>query len=97
MHGPGVAQTTDETAILNTAWQEGWTLSTCGAYPDGTDIVQLQRQDSQKPDLPGFAEDRDAWEFVVSQARSGSAMHRTALEQVDRIERVLIEASCGFW
>jgi hypothetical protein len=87
----------NEATMLEAARQEGWTLSTHGAYQDGTTIVQLQRLDSQQSGLPSFAEDRDAWDFVVNRARAGSDLHRTALAQVDRIERVLIEASCGFW
>lgn len=89
--------TTNLIAMPDLAWREGWTLSECGAHPDGSPIIQLQRLDSQQPELPSFAEDRDAWDYVVARARTGSAPHRQALRQVDQVERTLIEASCGSW
>ena len=89
--------TTSSTVLSETGWKEGWTVSECGANPDGSRIVQLQRLDSQQPELPSFADDRDAWDYVVARARAGSAPHRAVLQQVDDVERFLIEAACGSW
>ncbi|MGI4943919.1 MAG: hypothetical protein ACRYHQ_25720 [Janthinobacterium lividum] len=87
--------TTSSTVLAETGWKEGWTLSECGVHPDGSPIIQLQKLDSQQPELPSFANDRDAWDHVVARARTGSAPHRAVLDQVDRVERTWIEALCG--
>ncbi|MGI4801948.1 MAG: hypothetical protein ACRYG8_49540, partial [Janthinobacterium lividum] len=84
--------TTSSINLPEVAWREGWTLSECGAHPDGSPIIQLQKLDSQQPELPSFAADRDAWDHVVARARTGSAPHRAVLDQVDRVERTWIEA-----
>ena len=82
---------------LRTAWREGWTLMFLGVLLDGSNRIELKRIDSTPAGVPGFAGDHDAWEHVVTQARTGSALHRDALARVDRVERMLIEASCGAW
>ncbi len=82
---------------LRTAWQEGWTLAFLGLLSDGNRRIELKRIDTPAAGALGFAEDHDAWDHVVAQARAGSALHRDALERVDRLERMLIEASCGSW
>lgn len=82
---------------IRAAWQEGWTLSDCGALDDGSPQIQLQRLDALGSGVPIFAEDHHAWDHVVAQARTGSVLHRDALQRVDRVERALIEASCGTW
>jgi len=82
---------------IKAAWQEGWTLSGCGTLDDGSPQIQLQCLDAPEPGVPTFAEDHDAWDHVVARARTGSVLHRDALQRVDRVERALIEASCGSW
>lgn len=89
--------TTTSIIVPEVARQEGWTISECGTHPDGSPNVQMQKLDAQQPELPSFANDRDAWDYVVARARTGSAPHRAALQQVDRVEHALIEASCGSW
>ena len=83
--------------FLDTAWKEGWTVSECGQHSDGSARVQLQKIDAPAAGIPAFADDADAWKHVVSQARAGSALHRDALQRVDRVERALIEVHCGAW
>ncbi len=68
-----------------------------GVLLDGSNRIELKHIDTTPGGVPGFAEDHDAWEHVVTQARAGSALHRDALARVDRVERMLIEASCGAW
>ena len=82
---------------LPTAWQEGWTLTFLGVLSDGSNRVELTRVATTPGGITGFARDQDAWEHVVTRARSGSALHRGALARVDQTERMLIEASCGAW
>jgi hypothetical protein len=82
---------------LRTAWQEGWTLAFLGLLSDGSHRIALKRIDIPAAGTLGFAEDHDAWDHVVTRARAGSALHRDALGRVDRLERMLIEASCGSW
>jgi len=82
---------------LRTAWQEGWTLTYLGLLSDGSHRIELKRIDIPATGVPGFAEDHDAWDHVVARARAGSALHRDALARVDRMERMMIEASCGSW
>jgi hypothetical protein len=64
------------------ATREGWDVFDCNPDPGGK---------------PPFPDDRDAWDFVVTRARAGSALHRVALAGVDDTERLLIEAACGPW
>ncbi len=82
---------------LRTAWQEGWTLTYLGLLSDGSHRIELKRIDTPAVGALGFGEDHDAWDHVVARARAGSALHRDALARVDRLERMLIEASCGSW
>ncbi len=82
---------------LRTAWQEGWTLAFLGLLSDGSHRIALKRIDATVDGTPGFAGDHDAWDHVVTRARAGSALHCDALARVDRLERMLIEASCGSW
>jgi hypothetical protein len=82
---------------LRTAWQEGWTLAFLGLLSDGRHRIELKRIDTPAAGTLGFAGDHDAWVHVVARARAGSALHRDALARVDRLERMLIEASCGSW
>ncbi len=82
---------------LRTAWQEGWTLAFLGLLSDGSHRIELKRIDTPAAGALGFARDHDAWDHVVARARAGSALHRDALGRVDRLERMLIEASCGSW
>ncbi len=89
--------TTSSIDLPEVAWPEGWTLLECGAHPDGSPSIQLRRLDSQQGEIPMFEDDWDAWDYVVTRARTGSVPHRDALQQVDRVERALIEASCGSW
>jgi len=77
------------------ATREGWDVFHCDALADGE--RQLQRVDAPEDGEPPFADDRDAWNHVVSRARVGSALHRAALAAVDDTERMLIEAACGTW
>ncbi len=79
------------------ARHEGWDGFDCGPDPEGRPMLQLQREDAPEDGEPSFASDRDAWEFVVTRARAGSALHRAALDAVDNTERMSIEAACGAW
>ena len=82
---------------LWTAWWEGWTLAFLGVLHDGSSRIELKRIDATVDGASGFAGDHDAWVHVSTRARAGSALHRDALARVDRMERMLIEASCGAW
>ncbi len=77
------------------ARREGWDVFHCDALADGE--RQLQRVDAPEDGEPPFANDRDAWNHVVSRARAGSALHRAALASVDDNERMRIETACGAW
>ncbi len=100
---PGPAPVADPPASplagfdLWTAWWEGWTLAFLGVLHDGSSRIELKRIDATVDGAPGFAGDHDAWVHVATRARAGSALHRDALARVDRMERMLIEASCGAW
>jgi len=82
---------------LRTAWQEGWMLAFLGLLSDGSHRIELKRIDTSAAGTLGFVGDHDAWDHVVARARAGSALHRDALARVDRMERMMIEASCGSW
>lgn len=79
------------------AAREGWTVSEAEALADGTPGVQLQRIDCPEDGQPSFRDDVDAWQHVVARARTGSRLHRRALALVDKVERALIEITCGAW
>lgn len=79
------------------AAREGWAVVACGPTFEGAFERQLQRLDTPPGGGPAFAEDRDAWLHVVSRARAGSVLHRAALDAVDEVERMLIEATWGYW
>lgn len=79
------------------AKREGWDVFDCGLNHEGKPEIQLQREDCPEDGEPAFANDRDAWQHVVTQARAGSALHRAALDAIDDTERMLIEAACGAW
>ncbi|MEK8121615.1 hypothetical protein WOB59_00395 [Methylocystis sp. IM4] len=76
---------------------DGWALSDCGSYADGSPRVELQKLDNPPTGTPMFSEDRAAWAHVVARARAGSFLHLEALELVDRRERLAIEATAGVW
>lgn len=85
------------------AAKEGWAVIDCGPSFDGAPQAQLQCLDAP-PDGKSVSshhgpttEDRRVWAHVVARARAGSALHRAALDAVDDVERMLIEASCGSW
>jgi hypothetical protein len=80
-----------------TAHQEGWTISPMEPFGTGTRRVQLQKLDDTTKSSQSFHEDKDAWAFVVLQAKQGSNLHLTALDLVDERERYAIQASCGYW
>ena len=82
---------------FDTARREGWTLSeTCDLT--GKPLVQLQALDREWLPSGGatlLPSDRAAWDLVVIRARTGSTLHRDALERLDDIERALIEMVFG--
>jgi hypothetical protein len=79
------------------AHQEGWTISRVESSTTGTPRVQLQKLDDTTESSQSFHEDKDAWAFVVQQAKQGSNLHLLALALVDERERYAIQASCGAW
>ena len=79
------------------AHAEGWTISDGDPRCPGDVHVELQRIDAPEQGPPAFADDAEAWAYVVARARQGSALHRQALAMVDPVERLLIEAHCGGW
>lgn len=79
------------------AFREGWTISDCGVYSDGTRRIELQKLDNPTSQSNAFREDRDAWLHVAQCARNGSLLHNRALELIDRREKLAIEAHCGTW
>jgi len=89
----------DQTARFDhaAASREGWNVSECSGDCDRQPQTQLQRVDVPEDGKPPFADDRDAWLYVVTRARAGSALHRAALAAVNDVERMLIEAACGAW
>ena len=78
------------------AQAEGWDVFDCGLRDDGAPRVELQRLDSPPCGTPLFRSDEDAWQHVVRQARAGSIPHQRALQMVDPVERLAIEAKCGW-
>jgi len=89
----------NQTAVFDhaAASHEGWDVFECYGDCDRQPQTQLQRIDAPEDGEPPFADDRDAWLYVVTCARAGSALHRAALAAVDDVERMLIEAACGAW
>ena len=79
------------------ARREGWQVVACGHDPECGRCVQIRRVPAMPGGSPAFAADHDAWEHVVHLARAQSKLHRAALDAVDDIERMLIEAACGCW
>ena len=79
------------------ARREGWTISDCGSYSDGSRRVELRKNDDPMPGSPLFTEDRNAWIHVVQRAGSGSHLHNHALQLIDRREKLAVEAHCGTW
>jgi hypothetical protein len=79
------------------AHQEGWTISRVESSSTGIPRVQLQKLDGTTERSQSFHEDKDAWAFVVQQAKQGSILHLLALDLVDERERYAIQASCGYW
>ena len=75
---------------------EGWDVFDCGCRDDGSQRIELQRLDSPPCGTPMFASDEDAWRHVVDRARAGSLPHQRALQMVDAVERLAIEAKCGW-
>ena len=107
LHAPALAPRTDAATAYDPpgllvfrpsfAEAEGWSVFDCGCPEDGSPRVEIQRVDSPEAGDPVFADDSDAWQHVVTRARAGSALHRRALQMIDPIERMLIEASFGWW
>jgi hypothetical protein len=56
------------------AESEGWSIFVCFGSENGQ--FQIQRID----EMEVFSSDDEAWELVVSKARSGSEYHRSALQ-----------------
>ncbi len=80
------------------ARRDGWVLADLGTYPDGKPRIEIQAY--IPPRYIGkrhFTCDRNAWDHVVKQARSSSALHLHALDLIDPRERMVIEASTEAW
>ncbi len=60
------------------AAREGWDVFDCGPDPNGRPQRQLQRIDASEDGTPPFADDRDAWQHVVTRARRVGAAPRRA-------------------
>ncbi len=86
----------DETTSSFDPHAEGWDVFDCGCRDDGSPRVELQRLDSPPCGTPVFRSDEDAWRHVVGQARAGSIPHQRALQMADPVERLAIEAKCGW-
>lgn len=99
-HPPQTAMSPDPGDIPfdhSAAAREGWSVAEAEELADGTPGVQLQRIDCPEDGQPIFRDDVDAWRHVVARARTGSRLHRRALALVDKVERALIEITCGAW
>ncbi len=75
---------------------EGWDVFDCGLRDDGAPRIELQRLDSPACGTPLFRSDEGAWQHVVRHARAGSIPYQRALRMVDPVERLAIEAKCGW-
>ena len=91
---PGRAS--DDASASFDAQAEGWDVFDCGLRDDGMPRIELQRLDSPPCGTPLFRSDEDAWHHVVPYARAGSIPHQRALRMVDPVERLAIEAKCGW-
>jgi hypothetical protein len=80
--GPGFAQ--------------GWGVFDCGYRDDGSRLLELQRIDSPAFGTPRFQSDDAAWRHVAAAAAAGSRLHAVALASFDPVERLAIEAACGW-
>lgn len=78
------------------AFAEGWGVFDCGYRDDGSRRIELQRLDDAPSEPPRFDDDTAAWRHVVAAAASGSRRHAAALASLDPIERLAIEAACGW-
>ena len=78
------------------AHAEGWDVFDCGLREDGSPRIELQRLDNPACGTPLFSGDDAAWQHVVDRARQGSELHIAALRMVDPVERMSIEAKCGW-
>jgi hypothetical protein len=68
----------------------------CGFREDGSPRIELQRLDNPACGTPLFKSDNDAWQHVLARARTGSELHMATLRMIDPVERMLIEAKCGW-
>ena len=91
-NSPAVGEDFDDARALS----EGWGVFDCGCREDGSPRIELQRIDSPACGTPRFQGDDAAWRHVVRQARAGSVPHQRALQMVDPVERLAIEAKCGW-
>ena len=89
--------TANPTNLDEVGQNEGWAVTHRRNTRQGTPVFQLQRLETPIPGVPGFQDDRGAWEHLVAQARAGSELHRQVLQRLDRMERAAIEAVCGPW
>lgn len=78
------------------AFAEGWGVFDCGCHDDGSRRVELQRLDAPHAGAQRFRSDHQAWRHVVARSRAGSRFHAAALAAVDPVERLVIEANCGW-
>lgn len=78
------------------AFAEGWGVFDCGCHDDGSRRIELQRLDAPHAGAPRFRGDHEAWHHVVARSRAGSRLHAAALAAVDPVERLVIEANCGW-
>ena len=92
LSGPAIGEAFDEAQAL----AEGWGVFDCGSRDDGSPRIELQRIDSPACGTPRLQGDEAAWQHVVQRARTGSIPHQHALRRVDPVERLAIEAKCGW-
>ena len=78
------------------AFAEGWGVFDCGYRDDGSRRIELQRLDNPASGTPRFCGDDAAWRHVVAAAASGSRLHAAALASLDPVEKLAIEAACGW-
>ena len=95
------SRATDDTPLLfkpELAATEGWNVFDCGFREDGSPRIEIKLAGSPNGAAPMFLDDDiDAWRHVVARARAGSALHQRTLRMIDPVERMLIEASFGWW
>jgi hypothetical protein len=78
------------------AFAQGWGVFDCGYRDDGSRLLELQRIDSPAFGTPRFQSDDAAWRHVAAAAAAGSRLHAVALASFDPVERLAIEAACGW-